>query len=152
MTDDRPRRRRPLWRCSRCGRRFANRNQSHACGRYTLARHFSGKPKAIARIYRAFVRALRGCGPVTVLPEKSRIAFQVRMSFAQLTPRRQWIDGHLVLAEPTPSPCIRTIESFSRRNHVHVFRLASVEDITPELRSLMQRAYAVGDQRHLQSR
>jgi len=89
---------------------------------------------------------------VTVLPEKTRIAFQVRMSFAQLTPRRRWVDGHLVLAEPLPSPSIRRIESFSRRNHVHFFRLTSVEDITEELRSLMRRAYAVGEQRHLRDR
>ena len=34
---------------------------------------------------------------------EDRIAFHVRMSFAQLTPRRGWIDGHLVLARP----CVR---------------------------------------------
>lgn len=142
-------RRRALWRCSRCRRQFANRNQSHACGRYTLARHLAGKPKAIADIYRAFLRAVRSCGPVKVLPEKSRIAFQVRMSFAQLTPHRHWIDGHLVLAEPVLAPCIRKIERISQRNHIHFFRLTSVDDITPELCSLMRQAYAVGDQQHL---
>ncbi len=138
-----------LWRCPTCRRSFANRNQTHFCGRHTLAEHFAGKPKAIATTYRAFVSALRDLGPVKILPEKTRIAFQVRMSFAQLTPRRQWIDGHLVLARPTPAACIRKIESFSRRNHVHYFRLASVEDITPELVALMRDAYAVGEQKHL---
>ena len=144
MTD-----RAPLWRCPKCRRRFANRNQTHFCGRHTIGAHFAGKSKTIATIYRAFVSALRDVGPVQVLPEKTRIAFQVRMSFAQLTPRRQWIDGHLVLARPTPAACIRKIESFSRRNHVHYFRLASVEDITPELVRLMRDAYAVGEQKHL---
>ena len=142
---DRP----PLWRCPTCGRGFANRHQTHSCGRHTLGQHFDGKPKQVATIYRAFVSTLRGFGPVKVLPEKTRIAFQLRMSFAQLTPRRQWIDGHLVLARPTPSACIRKIESFSRRNHVHYFRLASVDDITPELVVLMRDAYAVGEQKHL---
>jgi hypothetical protein len=145
---DRP----PLWRCPRCRRRFASRHQSHACGRYTLDHHFEGKPPSIAGIYRAFLAALRRFGPVKVLPEKTRIAFQVRMSFAQLTPRRQWVDGHLVLAERVEAPCIRKIETFSRRNHVHYFRLTSVGDITPELLSLMRYAYAVGEQQHLQRR
>ena len=139
----------PLWRCPTCRRSFANRNQTHFCGRHTLREHFAGKPKAIETIYRAFVSALRELGPVKILPEKTRIAFQVRMSFAQLSTRRQWIDGHLVLARPTPAACIRKIESFSRRNHVHYFRLASVEDITPELVALMRDAYAVGEQKHL---
>lgn len=144
MTD-----RSPLWRCPKCRRPFANRNQTHFCGRHSLDAHFAGKPPAIKRIYRRFVTALREFGPVKILPEKTRIAFQVRMSFAQLTPRRQWIDGHLVLARPTPAACIRKIETFSRRNHVHYFRLASVEDITPELVALMRDAYAVGEQKHL---
>src|SRR5215510_6699513 len=146
MTD-----RAPLWRCPACRRLFANRNQTHTCARHSLRHHFAGKPKAIAALYRAFLARLREVGPVRVLPEKTRIAFQVRMSFAQLTPRRRWVDGHLVLARPNPAACIRKIESFSRRNHVHHFRLASVEDITPELVSLMRDASAVGEQKHLDS-
>jgi transposase-like protein len=42
----------PLWRCPDCRRQFTNRNQSHACGRYTLASHFAGKPRAIRAAYR----------------------------------------------------------------------------------------------------
>jgi hypothetical protein len=83
----------PLWRCPKCRRRFANRNQSHACGRHDLAHHFRGKPREIRALYEAFARAVRSCGRVTVLPEKTRIAFQVRMSFAQVTPRSGSLDG-----------------------------------------------------------
>ena len=43
-------------------------------------------------------------GPVTVLPEKTRIAFQTRMSFAQITPRMKWLDGHVVLAHRLEHP------------------------------------------------
>jgi hypothetical protein len=32
------------------------------------------------------------------VPEKTRIAFQVRMSFAACTLRRRCVDGHVVLA------------------------------------------------------
>ena len=37
-------------------------------------------------------------GPVTGLPEKTRIAVQVRMSVAAFTIRRNWVDGQVVLA------------------------------------------------------
>src|SRR2546423_2421297 len=70
----------PLWRCPRCRRRFANRNQSHACGRHTLASHFAGKPKNVRVIFDKLLEVAKKNGPVTVLPEKTRIAFQVRMS------------------------------------------------------------------------
>jgi hypothetical protein len=88
----------PLWHCPECGRVFANRNQSHACGRHTLAHHFRGKPAEIRALFDRVVAVVRAIGPVRILPEKTRIAFQVPMSFAQITPRRHWLDGHVVLA------------------------------------------------------
>src|ERR1044072_417046 len=72
-----------LWKCPQCKRRFANRNRSHFCGKHDLETHFRRKRKEIRDIYEAVLRAIRRCGPATVLPEKTRIAFQVRMSFAQ---------------------------------------------------------------------
>lgn len=113
---------RPLWRCRTCGRRFANQRQTHACGRYTLASHFAGKPRAIRLLFDALRAAVRRCGPVVILPEKTRIAFQVRMSFAQLTPRSRWLDH---------------------------FRLHPVRDVDAVVEAWLREAYAVGEQRHL---
>lgn len=139
-----------LWSCSKCGRQFANRNQSHACGRHDLDAHFRGKPAAIRELFDAVVGTVAACGPVTVLPETTRIAFQVRMSFAQVTPRARWIDGHVVLARRLEHPRFRRIETISPRNHVHHFRLTSVSDVDAELAAWLGEAYAVGEQRHLE--
>ncbi len=84
-----------MWRGRKCGREFANRNQSHACGPLDLEHHFNGKPPEIRTLFDAVVAMIRQLGPVRILPEKTRIAFQVRMSFAQVTPRRHWLDGHV---------------------------------------------------------
>ena len=43
-----------LWTCPACGRGFANRNQSHACGRHSLEAHFAGKPPQIRSLFDAF--------------------------------------------------------------------------------------------------
>src|SRR6266705_2679282 len=94
----------PLWQCPKCKRKFANRNQSHFCGWHDLQSHFKGKPAEIRAIYDVVLKAIRRCGTVTVLPEKTRIAFQVRMSFAQLTTRSKWVDGHVVLARRFEQP------------------------------------------------
>jgi uncharacterized protein DUF5655 len=139
----------PLWRCPKCRREFANRNQSHACGRYTLAHHFQGKPPAIRALFNEVAAAVRTIGPVRVLPEKTRIAFQVRMSFAQVTPRRAWLDGHVVLARRLEHPRFQRVETFSPRNHVHAFRLVRPSDIDAEFRSWLAEAYLVGKQEHL---
>jgi hypothetical protein len=141
--------RRPLWRCPKCRRPFANRNQSHACGRHTLAQHFRGKPPAIRTLFDGVAAAVRAIGPVRVLPEKTRIAFQVRMSFAQITPRQRWIDGHVVLARRLDSPRFRRVETFSPRNHLHAFRIRTLDDIDDEFRAWLREAYRVGAQEHL---
>lgn len=142
----------PLWTCPACARSFANRNQSHACGRHPLDPHFAGKPAAIRALFDAFVARLEEIGPFEILPQKTRIAFQVRMSFAQLTPKRTWVDGHLVLAEPMPRPFVRRIETFSLHNHVHHFRLTGAQDLSDDFFELLRAAYAVGEQRHLDGR
>jgi hypothetical protein len=138
----------PLWTCGRCGRTFANRNQSHTCGRATLDQHFDGKPPLVREIYNRFLAMLERFGPVEVLPEKTRIAFHVRMSFAQLTVRRQWVLGHFVLARRAEDPLFSKVETFSPRNHTHHFRLERPEDVE-SLEDFAREAYAVGQQEHL---
>ena len=138
----------PLWTCPACGRSFANRNQSHACGQHGLDDHFVGKPAKVRAIYDSFLAMLEGFGPVTVLPEKTRIAFQVRMSFAQLTVRRDWVRGHFVLARRVEDPLFTRVESFSPRNHLHAFRLDSPDEVE-RLRDYAREACAVGRQEHL---
>ena len=101
------------------------------------------------KLFDAFVGAVKAIGPTRIVPEKTRIAFQVRMSFAQLTPRRNWIDGHFVLARRVEHPRFRRVETFSPRNHLHAFRLTSIDEIDDEFREWLAEAYRVGDQQHL---
>jgi hypothetical protein len=140
----------PLWQCPKCERWFANRNQSHFCGRYDLETHFNGKPAEIRAIFEAVLKTIQGFGPVIVNPEKTRIAFQVRMSFAQLTPRSQWVDGHVVLARKVNHARFRRVDTISPRNQVHHFRLHAASDVDEEVKSWLAEAYMVGEQRHLQ--
>jgi hypothetical protein len=131
---------------------FANRRQPHACAKYTLRHHFRGKPPAIRALFDRVAAAVRAIGPVRILPEKTRIAFQVRMSFAQVTPRRAWLDGHLVLARRLEHPRFTRVETFSPRNHLHAFRLRAPGEIDDEFRAWLEEAYRVGRQEHLRRR
>ena len=88
-------------------------------------------------------------GPVTVLPEKTRIALHVRMSFAAFVPRLRWLDGHLVLARRVESTRFRRIETYSARNVLHAFRLAAPAEVDEEFAGWLAEAYAVGGQHHL---
>ena len=140
----------PLWRCPACGRAFAGRNQTHTCRPpASLESHFESKPPAIRALFDHLAASIERLGPVTILPERTRIAFQVRMSFAVAMPRRGCLDGHLVLARRIEHHRFRRVETFSPRNHLHAFRLTRPEEIDPEFRGWLAEAYSVGAQEHL---
>ena len=140
---------RALWVCPKCDRSFASRNATHTCSPLKdLDDHFLGKSEKVREIFDAIVGEVTKFGPVTILPEKTRIALQVRMSFAAFTPRRQWLNGHLILARRIDSPRFTRIEPFSPRNVLHAFRLRSPEEVDAELFGWLAEAYQVGLQRH----
>ncbi|MFC5265330.1 DUF5655 domain-containing protein [Kribbella qitaiheensis] len=139
-----------LWTCEKCGRTFANRNQSHTCRALgDLASHFDGKDPAVRETFDRIVEVVQGLGPVEVLAEKTRIALHARMSFAAFTPRIHWLDGHVVLAERLDSHRFTKVEVYSPRNVLHAFRLRSPSEVDAEVIDWFTRAYAVGRQQHL---
>jgi hypothetical protein len=138
-----------MWDCSRCGRSFANRNQVHSCAPLAdLDQHFARADPDVRAAFDHVLAAVSVFGPVQVLPEKTRIALQVRLSFAAFAPRRHWLNGHLVLARHLVSSRFLKAEELSPRNVVHTFRLTSPADVDAEFVSWLAEAYRVGCQQH----
>ena len=142
----------PLWRCPECGRSFANRNQTHSCSEVTLESHFTGKSQKVRELFNELAGLIKKCGPVKVLPEKTRIAFQVRMSFVAVQVRRDYLIGHFVFGRRVESPRFTRVETFSPRNHLHAFRINSLSDLDEEFADWIREAYAVGEQKHLRKK
>ena len=139
-----------MWVCPRCARTFATRNQTHTCAPLgDLDTHFAGLSPEVRATFDRALAVVRALGPVTVLPEKTRIALHVRMSFAAFMPRKRWLNGHLVLARRVDSPRFLRIESFSPRNVLHAFRLREPDDVDAEFTTWLTEAYRVGCQEHL---
>jgi hypothetical protein len=129
---------------------FASRNQIHTCARLAdLDRHFARTSPMVRATFDRVLAVVSGLGPVVVLPEKTRIALQARMSFAAFMPRRHWLGGHLVLARRVDSPRFLRIDTYSPRNVVHAFRLTSPADVDEEFVAWLAEAYRVGAQQHL---
>ena len=139
-----------LWRCSKCGERFTTRNQRHACGSFDIEALFARSQPVVRLLYNRFLKVVRESGPVRVIPQKTRIALQVRMRFAALMPQRDALKGHLVLARRCPSQRFEKIETYSPRAHVHVFRLRSEAAFDQHFRGFIAEAYKVGRQEHLE--
>ncbi len=138
-----------LWTCPRCGRMFANRNQSHSCGHHTVKQHLKGKSAHVRSLYEAFAALVEECGPVSIVAEKTRIGFQVRMIFAAVSLRTDGLDAHVVLSRRLENPRFTRIELISPRSHVHHFRILSLEQLDDEVARWLKEAYQVGEQKHL---
>jgi hypothetical protein len=140
----------PLWRCGNCGRQFANSNQSHSCGRYSVADFLDGKGERAVALYNRFFELIQSCGPVLLAPARTRVGFQVRMIFAAVNKLNdRWLDAHVILARRLENPRFRRIEKLSPRSFVHHFRLKAVEEIDEEVSEWLKEAYKVGEQVHL---
>jgi hypothetical protein len=142
----------PLWTCPCCGRQFANRNQEHSCGKYTVDDFLRGKGEPALALYHRFVELVESCGPVLFAPAKTRVGFQVRMIFAavnRLTDER--LDAHIVLTRRLENPRFHRIETLTPTCYVHHFRIYSPDELDDEVASWLREAYAVGEQRHLLS-
>lgn len=141
-----------MWACPRCERTFANRNQVHTCAALgQLDRHFERAAPHVRETFDAIVAVARSFDEVQVLAEKTRIALHARMSFAALMPRRNWLNGHLVLARQIDSPRFTSVQVISPRNIVHAFRLGSPAQVDEEFAAWLAAAYQVGIQQHLRS-
>ena len=141
---------RKMWVCPGCARTFANPNQSHTCARLgDLDQQFAKTTPGVRTTFDAVLAVISALGPVEVLAEKTRIALHVRMSFAAFVPRRNWLNGHLVLARRIDSPRFLRIDTVSPRNVVHNFRLSSPDEVDGEFAAWLAEAYAVGQQHHL---
>jgi hypothetical protein len=140
---------RELWSCPACGRPFANRNQTHSCGHFTVADFLHGHGAEARALFDRFAELALGCGRVLTAPARSRVGFQARMIFASVNRlKADQLDAHVVLARRLEHPRFERIESFSVHNHVHHFRIRSLSELDGEVQAWLEEAYQVGEQKH----
>src|SRR5512139_234790 len=132
----------PLWRCPKCGHRFASRNLSHSCGNFRLAEHFRNRSRVVRQLFNRWRAVARSCGPVTVYAQKTRIVFQARVRFAGAIVHNDWLEATLWLRRRVEHRCLHRVESLGRLGYAVHFRLTGLTDIDRELEALMREAHA----------
>ena len=136
----------PLWRCPKCGERFITANMWHSCGKFTLDKLFARSEPQVRRLYNKFARMVRACGPVTTIPQKTRVVFQVRVRFAGCYPRKKHLQCAIALRKVTKNPRFVRIEKFTKHFVGHYFKIESEADLNQELQSWLCESYKVGAQ------
>ena len=138
-----------LWTCPECGHRFVTKNMWHSCSNYPLAYHFEGRLPQVRLTFDRFLEVVENCGPVEVIPQKTRIAIQAKVRFAGCIVRKRWLLANLWLTRRVRHPKLQRVEEFGPRSYGHQFRLDSPDDIDGALAEFVQESYAVGLREHL---
>jgi hypothetical protein len=129
-----------LWTCPRCLRQFANPNQAHSCGRFTVEQLLDGKSPEIVALYDRLYDLVQRLGQVVVAPTKTRILFKVRTVFATVAIARNWLDLVIVLGRRLHHRRIKkTQEEYP--GIVHFLRIDKTEDLDNNLARWLQEAY-----------
>lgn len=139
----------PLWHCPKCGHRFVTRNLWHSCGRFHVRDHLKGKSRQVARLYRRFAALVRKCGPVTISPNKTRIAFMVRMRFAGCRVGKDALHIGFLLSRRVRSARIRRVEFIPHRYYLHHLPIHTPDELDGELLGWLRESYQMGQQMHL---
>lgn len=121
----------------------------HSCSNHSLAEHFRGKDPGLRKLFDRYLAIVRRFGPVTVIPQKTRISFQRRVRFAGAIVRKKWLEGGVWLTRRDPHPRFFRIEVPIPGCFVHRFRISALHEIDAHLRKILKESYAVGRQEHL---
>jgi hypothetical protein len=84
------------WHCPRCGAPFTNANASHSCVVIGLDQHFRGADPAVRAAFDRLVELVEVDGPVSVVPQKTRIVLAAPMRFIAIQVRRDRLIGHIL--------------------------------------------------------
>jgi hypothetical protein len=112
---------------------------------WTVERHLGDYPKAVADLYKRFVRLLTACGPHTLRITRTAIAFKgSHRGFAGAKPRNTSLDGFLHLQREVRDERFLRVSLSTKTLSVHQFRIITAEQLDDSFAALMEEAYQVG--------
>jgi hypothetical protein len=139
------------WECPRCARRFAKRNQQHACANdWTEERHLRDRPRAVIQSYRRFLSLARKNGRIELTHTKSYIGVRgPRRNFAGLIPTNKGLEGFIVAARRIEGPPLLDALPYQRNLFIHHFFVGAPPVLDEDFAGWISESYAVGEGRHL---
>jgi len=123
----------------------------HSCGKYKLEALFVRSEPHVFPLFQEFAAVVQECGPVRMIPQKSRIVFMVRVRFAGCTVKKSHLDCGFLLTRRLDDPRIHEVITFSPRSYGHRVRVCSEKDLDARFRRWIREAYAYGQQKHLEN-
>lgn len=142
------------WTCPRCGAPFANANASHSCVDIDLDAHFVTAHPGTRAAFDRLVELAQVDGPVSVVPQKTRIVLAAPMRFIALQVRRDRLIGHILHEGAVRHPLVVEIlpDAYGSGLFLHRLSISSAGDLDAAFARLIRDAAArVGRRERLTS-
>lgn len=132
-----------LWHCPRCGAGFVTANLWHSCVRLSVDEALARTTPAAREAFAAYVALIERCGPVVVIPQKTRIVVMSKTRFAGVSAiRKDSIRLTFAIGRRVDLPWIADHEAYNPRWIAHRFDVRSPADLDhPELPALLCESY-----------
>jgi len=119
----------------------------HSCGKWTVEKFLQNKGERAKLFFDSFVKLVQNCGPVTIAPTKTEIAFMTRVRFAHVKRvNERGMTCAFWLKHRIQSPSFSGISRFSPGNWIYTFRVTDPDQLDAELQSWICMAYKIGQQ------
>jgi hypothetical protein len=136
----------PLWTCPKCGAKFVTANMWHSCGRFGEDDLFAKCEPVVRKTYERLRRAVEAIAEVTVIPQKTRLSFQIRTRFIGVYPRKDHLIAGFALTERLPHPRFFKIEGPITGICIHSTRLDAPAAVDDDVKRWIKAALPYGRQ------
>ncbi len=131
----------PRWKCPKCGRSFAKKNQWHSCQTAPVDTHFKDKDPNVRKIYDSLVKELEKFGRFRADAVKSSINLINKYHFGSVTVQEKALRLGFVSDEKARSARIVQTQELGPNRVGHSVKLESPDDVDEQLLGWLHRAY-----------
>jgi len=120
----------------------------HSCGRHTVDQFMEGKGPVAWAYWDRLQEMVGNCGPYSVVANKTRLAFMVRVRFAGMSAvSDRGSSISFWLKRRVDSPRFRKIEHYGGDDWGYHLRVTGLDQLDEEVQAWLCMAYEVGCQR-----
>ena len=131
-----------MWICPDCGVRLLTRNLWHSCGQSSLAEWEARMGPRARALFDRFSSIIAECGPYSLGPAKTRIAFLAQVRFAGITAlSERGMTCTFALPYPLQSPRFARVWEIVPGWWAHRIRVTAPEQLDTEVKEWLQLSY-----------
>jgi len=132
-----------FWKCAKCKREFAKKNQSHSCSSYPLENHFKGKEYAKELFTLLKDRIEAGVGPLKIESLPCCIHLVSNYSFGAVWAMKDKIRIDFRTDFRIESKRIWRMIQMSANRYLYYFEIKDKKEIDKELLDWIKKAYSL---------